>query len=157
MVTEKDLSLPPDRPDRHPYVVCVMAGLLFATVFFTVGLVAGWLKPINHTPYAEAYSVIGCLFVGSALTLVGAWLPRERDIRLSLEVGILGQFTICASMCYLAANLIADQANPRPFAYIIMIALAVAALWRIFQMLFKLKVIRAYVEAHRERNDPGAD
>lgn len=142
MITEEDLRYPPDRPDRHPYEIAPMVILpIVSLIYMTNHMGSGH---VDAPGICTAITII----VGCALTLAGALLPRERDIRFSLRMGALGQFAVACGLTYLTYWLITGPID-RPFLSGLTLSIAVAAVWRIWQMIKKLRAINVYVEAHR--------
>lgn len=135
------------RPDRHPYQVGCLAGLLgFAVSQLVVGI------PDESVLHGTVrYSLIAALdatfIVGSLLCLLGAALHRNRDPRLSLRLGIAGQFSVfAAALCY---TIIAVTVTDAPYWLSIIsgalgIGVTYAAVHRMaqqWQALHRLKVL----------------
>lgn len=121
------------RPDRHPYQVGILIGLAcVATSQIIVGI-----PPASALYGAVDYSLMVALnttlIVGSLLGLWGAALHRDRDPRLSLRLGMAGQFSVFVGT--IAYSAIILGVTPPPYFLSVLSAM--------------LGITIAYASAHR--------
>jgi len=91
------------RPDRHPYQLSIEFGLIgLAVSQLLVGVPPD--SPMAGEIRYSTTAMLNILFlVGATLSLIGATLHRDRDPRLSLRLGISGQFGVFVGVaCYTA-------------------------------------------------------
>ena len=98
------------RPDRHPYQVGILAGLLIVAIGQII---------LGLPPQSALYDVIGqvtlialnmTFIIGSVLTLSGAALSRRTHFTLSVRLGIFGHLsTFTASIVYSLIVIVATQ------------------------------------------------
>lgn len=86
------------RPDRHPYQL----GALFGLITVAAGQIIVGI-PHESTLYGHVseltVDMLDALFIiGAALGLAGAAMHRDRDPRLSLRLGMFGQFSVFCGM-----------------------------------------------------------
>jgi hypothetical protein len=139
-VTDQDVAtiVPPLRSDRHPYEVLPM--LVSPPV-----LVVYVLMKLHRGVLTETTLIIGgTLILGCVLTLVGALLPRERDIRMSLQIGICGQIAVAWGFGQASYALLREGFS-RPVIQGLLLSIAAAALVRVYQMTRELLAIRRIV------------
>lgn len=102
---------PRQRLDRHPYQIGVLVGMIAVSLS---QMIVG-LPPQSALWQAVDRSTIitlnSCFVVGATLGLVAAILPRSHDPRLSLRLGIFGQFAIfLATLSYVVVVLTITEA-----------------------------------------------
>lgn len=133
------------RPDRHPYQITMMFGV--------------WLYGVTYPIYGQIPSATGIKLwplvwllisftIGCGLTLIGGWLDRQRDPRLSLKLGMMGQIVVGCCMTWLSIYYW-NNIPPLGFEATLVACIAVAAFWRSIQTWRLLRSINEYVEEHR--------
>ena len=146
-----DEVLLPERADRAPYEVCVMLALVVSSLIYGVQILFGHLVLPTIDSRWAAFGACLTVLVGAVLTLVGSYYPDAGDVRLALQLGVLGQGVLVAALGYVTVHSLNDPAT-LPFTDAILLGLTAAALWRVYQMLIRLHAINAYVEAHRDKH-----
>lgn len=101
-----------ERPDRHPYQIGSLVGLLIVSFAqATLGISpssALW----GVTDRSTLLAIDSAFIVGSTLCLYGAWLSRDKHFELSVHVGMWGHFSIFFACLSYTAIIIASQ-EPR--------------------------------------------
>lgn len=100
------------RPDRHPYQIgCLLGVVLVAFGQMFIGI------PHESTLYGHVSTLtidlLDALFIiGGFLGLVGALMHRDRDPRLSLRLGMFGQFAVFCGMISYAYITVTGVGSP---------------------------------------------
>jgi hypothetical protein len=145
-ITEDALSVPPARADRHPYEVALMLTTIVAAVWLIIDVaVHHRVTTVAGADASQAVWLSVTGITGAVLTLVGAWLPRDRDIRLSLQVGILGQFCIGCGGLWLIHNYLTTPSPIWPYTFSMACGVGIGAWWRVWEMGIKLSRVNDIV------------
>jgi hypothetical protein len=100
------------RPDRHPYQIGTLAGLIASAASQLIIGIPPSTPLYDRVSFAALISVNSCFIVGGMLALIGAVLPRDHDPRLSLRIGMAAQTAIfTASNTYVFAIITAIHAS----------------------------------------------
>lgn len=121
------------RPDRHPYQVGVLIGLTcvgISQIIIGIPPASALYQAVDRT---MMIALNATLIVGSLLGLWGAALHRDRDPRLSLRLGMAGQFSVFIGTITYSAIILG--VTPPPYFLSVLSAM--------------LGIMIAYASAHR--------
>lgn len=143
------------RPDRHPYQLGVLIGLIgFSTSQIIVGVPPTSLlyATVRHSLLISLHLT---LIMGSVLTLMGAALHRDRDPRLSLRLGIAGQFSIFIGVISYVFIVTSNTDAPYWLSVLsvaITVGIAYASLHRMLQQWRALRDLKKVVDLIKPRH-----
>lgn len=144
------------RPDRHPYQIGCLSGLLAVAIS---QMVVG-IPPESALHDTVRYTTVAMLnttfIIGAFLGLLGAALHRDRDPRLSLRLGIAGQFSVFTGVSTYSIIIISITETPYWLSLLsgglgIGLTYASAArMWQQWQALRDLKSIVDIIQPDEE-------
>lgn len=86
------------RPDRHPYQIGSMFGLILVAVGQTIVGIPPESTLYGHVSVFTTDTLDVLFIIGGLMGLLGASMHRDRDPRLSLRLGMFGQFAVFCGM-----------------------------------------------------------
>jgi hypothetical protein len=147
-----------ERPDRHPYQVGCLSGLLIVSAF---QILLGLPPESALFEVVERSTLIALntpFIIGSVLTLYGAYLDRNTHFVASVRLGIWGHLsTFVATMTYSSAVIVATGLGlGKPYwlgvtSVGLSIGLSYASIARFIQMRNLLKDYRGTTDCKEQR------
>lgn len=135
-----------ERPDRHPYQVGCLSGLLVVAIAQIVIGLPPESALYQTVDYLTVVTLNVAFIIGSVMTLTGAYVSRERHFNLSMRLGIFGHMsTFTASAVYALIVIAATSGDgSRPYWLAVTsvgfsVGLCYASIMRFIQMRSLLK------------------
>jgi hypothetical protein len=140
---------PRQRPDRHPYQLGCLVGVLCVSISqLLIGLPpeSALYNAIEHSALVVLNTT---LIVGSTLGLIAAALHRDRDPRLSLRLGIAGQISVLFGLASYTITVLTITDTPYWLSVLsagLGFGLSYASAHRILQQIKALRALRKFVD-----------